>query len=45
LYLDQQSIDTTIPAGKLMFQITARLPPEPAQSFRRPFAGVLVGLS
>src|SRR6516162_4832325 len=26
LYLDQQSIDTTTPAGKLMFQVTGALP-------------------
>ena len=25
-YLDQQSIDTTTPAGKLMFQVTGALP-------------------
>jgi hypothetical protein len=26
LYLDQQSIDTTTPAGRLMFQITGAVP-------------------
>jgi hypothetical protein len=36
LYLDQQSVDTTTPAGKLMFQITARLPPNRRNHFGVP---------
>jgi hypothetical protein len=36
LYLDQQSIDTTTPAGKLMLQITERLPPNGRNHFGVP---------
>jgi hypothetical protein len=31
LYLDQQAIDTTTPAGKLMFQITGASPVDACQ--------------